>query len=130
MINDETPRLVIGEIDIFDQTKLRSFHELNYSVTDVNTHFKFHALDNQHAFYLYNSNTVISFTGPTLDSIEESKFNTLGDRIIASNTCEGALIFLSLNHGILKAKDSLLKLRYYCSTRTAFKIDFNIQNHV
>ena len=79
---------------------------------DVSLWFKFHAMDNQHAFYVYNSNNVISFTGPTLETSDESKFNTLGDKIIACNFHEGNLVFFSLNHGILRAKDTSLRLRY------------------
>jgi hypothetical protein len=67
-------------------------------------------MDNQHAFYIYNSNIIISFTGPTLELTGESKFNTLGDRIIASNFYENDLIFFSLNHGILRTKDHSLRL--------------------
>jgi len=67
-------------------------------------------MDNQHAFYIYNSNIVVSFTGPTLEMSGESKFNTLGDRLIASSFFENDLIFFSANHGILKAKDTSLRL--------------------
>lgn len=67
-------------------------------------------MDNQHAFYIHNSNSVISFTGPTLELTGESKFNTLGDKIIASNFYDHDLIFFSLNHGILKTKDHSLRL--------------------
>ena len=69
-------------------------------------------MDNQHAFYVFNSNSVISFTGPTLETSDESKFNTLGDKIIASNFYDGNLVFFSLNHGILKTKDNSVRLRY------------------
>lgn len=69
-------------------------------------------MDNHHAFYIYNQNSIISFTGPTLEFNGESKFNTLGDRIIASNFCDNDLVFFSLNHEILKVKDNALRLRY------------------
>jgi hypothetical protein len=110
------PRLVIGEFDSYNQSassKLKSFHILNYRIMafDVHTQFKFYALDNQHAFYVFNSNAVTSFTGPTLEAVDESRFNTLGDKVIASNFCDGNLIFFSLNHGILRTKDNSLRLR-------------------
>ena len=114
-VNDEIPKLVIGEIDNYNQTansKLKSFQILNYRLSqlDLTNQYRFHALDNQHAFYVYNSNSIVSFTGPTLEMTEESKFNTLGDRIIASNFFDGNLLFFSLNHGILKTKDNSLRL--------------------
>ena len=95
--------------------KLKSFHVLNYRLSsqDVQSQFRLHAMDNQHAFFVYNSNLVISFTGPTLDMTGESKFSTIGDRIVSSNFYENDLIFFSLNHGILKAKDNSLRLRYF-----------------
>jgi hypothetical protein len=77
---------------------------------DMQSPFKFFAMDNQHAFYVFNSNTVTAFTGPTLETIDESRFNTLGDKIIASNFYDGNLIFFSLNHGILRTKDNSLRL--------------------
>lgn len=76
--------------------------------------YRLHAMDNQHAFYLCSSNTVVSFTGPTLELAGESRFNTLGDKIIASNhvDCGGAdLVFFSVNHGILRSKDNSVRLR-------------------
>ena len=69
-----------------------------------------HAMDNQHAFFIYNSHTIVSFTGPNLEMSGESRFNTLGDKLIASNFVESDLVFFSLNHGILKAKDNSLRL--------------------
>ena len=83
---------------------------MNQKDTQINGNFKLHAMDNQHAFYIYNSNSVISFTGPTLELTGESKFSTLGDKIIASNFYDHELIFFSLNHGILKTKDHSLRL--------------------
>ena len=68
-------------------------------------------MDNQHAFYVYNGNSVISFTGPTLELTGESRFNTLGDKLIASNHVDGDLVFFSLNHGILRTKDNSVRLR-------------------
>lgn len=67
-------------------------------------------MNNQHAFFIYNQKSIISFTGPTLEFTGESKFNTLGDCIIASNFCDSDLIFFSLNHDILKVKDNSLRL--------------------
>jgi hypothetical protein len=67
-------------------------------------------MDNQHAFYIFNSNSIISFTGPTLELAGESKFTTLGDKLIASSLFDNDLLFFSLNHGILRAKDTSLRL--------------------
>ena len=67
-------------------------------------------MDNQHAFFVYNSNTVVAFTGPSLEMSGESKFNTLGDKLVASAYFEHELIFFSVNHGILKAKGTSLRL--------------------
>ena len=52
----------------------------------------------------------MSFTGPTFDFSGESKFNTLGDKLVASAFYENDLLFFSLNHGILKTKDNSLRL--------------------
>lgn len=73
--------------------------------------YRLHAMDNQHAFYVCNSNTVVSFTGPTLELAGESRFNTLGDRVIASCVVDSDLVFFSVNHGILRSKDNSVRLR-------------------
>jgi len=120
LIEDDGAKFIIGEIDSCFRTqteaKLKYFHILTNtsllpSGRSMQTdQFHLHAMDNQHAFYIYNSNTVVSFTGPTLEMSGESKFSTLGDRLIASNFFENDLIFFSVNHGILKAKDTSLRL--------------------
>jgi hypothetical protein len=53
---------------------------------------------------------IVSFTGPTFDFTGESKFNTLGDKLMASEFYENDLLYFSLNHGILKTKDNSLRL--------------------
>jgi hypothetical protein len=85
-------------------------------------------MDNQHAFYVYNKNSIVSFTGPTLEMTDESKFNTLGDRIIASNFYDGSLIFFSLNHGILKTKDNTVSLSIDEETSFNQSIDASYMN--
>lgn len=114
MVEDDSPRFCIGEIDTssrINDLRLKSFHILSHRVAQSETYnFKFFAMDNQHAFYIFNHNSIISFTGPTLEFTGESRFNTLGDRIIASNFCDSDLIFFSLNHEILKVKDNSLRL--------------------
>ena len=69
-----------------------------------------HALSNQHAFFVYNAHSIVSFTGPSLEMSGESRFQTLGDRLVASGFYENELIFFSLNHGMLKTKDNALRL--------------------
>ena len=124
VIEDDRPKFIICEIDSYFRTpneaKLKSFHTLNsasllsprsLTTTDgAQLQYRMHAMDNKHAFFIYNSNTIVSFTGPNLEMTGESKFNTLGDKLIASNFFENYLIFFSLNHGILKAKDNPLRL--------------------
>jgi hypothetical protein len=120
LIEDDGSKFIIGEIDSCFRTqseaKIKYFHIITNASLLPAEHslstdqFHLHAMDNQHAFYIYNSNMVVSFTGPSLEMSGESKFNTLGDRLIASNVFENDLIFFSINHGILKAKDTSLRL--------------------
>ena len=47
----------------------------------------------------------------------ETKFQTLGDRVIASELLinsdnDHEMIFFSLNHGILKGKDTNIRIKY------------------
>lgn len=80
--------------------------------TTTQANFRLHAMDNQHAFYVCNAHTVVSFTGPTLELAGESRFNTLGDKLLASNHIDGGdLVFFSVNHGILRSKDTSVRLR-------------------
>jgi nuclear pore complex protein Nup133 len=119
--DDDGGKFIIGELDCLYRTvaqaKLKSFHTLaNTSLLNsaaISKSFHMHAMDNQHAFFVYNSNQIVSFTGPSLDETADSKFTTLGDRLIASNFIENDLVFFSVNHGMLKAKDTSLRLTTY-----------------
>ncbi|CAF0780515.1 unnamed protein product [Brachionus calyciflorus] len=132
VVEDEVPKFVIGEIDTSNRTnelRIKTYHILNYRLSPSdNYQYKFFAMDNRHAFYLYNQNSVISFTGPTLEFTGESKFNTLGDRIIACNSCDNDLVFFSLNHEILKVKDNSLRLSLDEESFTTNRADQSLSN--
>lgn len=63
-------------------------------------------MENQHAFYIFNQNTVISFTGPMLEIAGETKFQSHEDRIAAHGKYESDYLLFSLNNGILRIKDT------------------------
>jgi len=131
-VEDSGYKFAIAEIDttttITDVKKLKSFHVLNYNLQNMHIHqtqYRLRALDNQFALYIYSANSVLSFTGPTFDFSGESKFNTLGDKLVASEIYENDFLFFSLNHGILKTKDNSLRLNieddsFMSKTNSAF----------
>ena len=114
IFEDDGLKFTVGEIDTNKfESRLKSFYILNYNINsmDMQTLFKIHAMDNQHAIFVYNANLLISFTGPTFDMNGETRFNILGDRLLASNFYENDLLFFSLSNGILKTRDNSLKFR-------------------
>ena len=117
MIEDNGYKFAIAEIDTSctntEVKKLKSCHRLNYNLQNMDIHhtqYRLKAMDNQYALYVFSSNLVLSFTGPTFDFSGESKFNTLGDKLVSSEFYENDCLFFSLNHGILKTKDNSLRL--------------------
>lgn len=109
IFEDDGLKFTVGEIDTKKfESKLKSFHILNYNINsnDMQTLYHIHAMDNQHALYIYNSNLLVSFTGPTFDMNGESRFNIMGDRLLASNFYDSELVFFSLTNGILKTRDN------------------------
>lgn len=106
LIEDNGYKFAIAEIDTAstgaEVKKLKSFHILNYNLQNMDIHqsqYRIRALDNQYALYIYTSNMVLSFTGPTFDFAGESKFNTLGDKLVSAEFYENDFLFFSLNHG-------------------------------
>ena len=51
------------------------------------------------------------FEGPTFDMNGESRFNIMGDRLLASNFYDSELVFFSLTNGILKTRDNSPRFR-------------------
>lgn len=142
LVEDNGYKFVIAEIDTTvtntEVKKLKSLHILNYNLqnTDIHqTQYRLKAMDNQYALYVYSTNLVLSFTGPTFDFSGESKFNTLGDKLVSAEFYDSDLLYFSLNHGILKTKDNSLRLNIedesFMSKTTAetSNLNFSISQH-
>lgn len=135
MIEDNGYKFAIAEIDTantnFEVKSLKSFHKLNYNLQNMDIHhtqYRLKAMDNHYALYVFSSNLVLSFTGPTFDFAGESKFNTLGDKLVSSEFYETDCLFFSLNHGILKTKDNSLRLGDDNSFMSRTAADMNNSN--